>query len=93
MSKKLTDEQVEKEIARLRNTDEVKLAEKVQRIKYKRRLYLSNLRYFEKVGAKLIAEGVTFENVEQKLFGEEVEETALALELLKDGEPDTDGTW
>lgn len=65
-----TDEQVEMEIARLRQTEEVKLAEKVQRIKYKRRLYLSNLRYFEKVGAKLIADGYTLENVESKMFGE-----------------------
>ena len=65
-----TDEQVEMEIARLRQTEEVKLAEKVQRIKYKRRLYLSNLRYFEKVGAKLIEDGYTLDNVESKMFGE-----------------------
>lgn len=65
-----TNEQVEIEIARLRQTEEVKLAEKVQRIKYKRRLYMSNLRYLEKVGAKLIADGFTLENVEGKMFGE-----------------------
>lgn len=66
----LTDEQVEMEIARLRQTEEVKIAEKVQRIKYKRRLYMSNLRYLEKVGAKLIEDGYTLDNVESKMFGE-----------------------
>ena len=65
-----TDEQVEMEIARLRQTEAVKLAEKVQRIKYKRRLYMSNLRYLEKVGAKLIADGFTLDNIEEKMFGE-----------------------
>lgn len=69
-----TDEQVEMEIARLRQTEEVKLAEKVQRIKYKRRLYMSNLRYLEKVGAKLIQDGYTLDNVEEKLFGEVLDE-------------------
>ncbi len=69
-----TDEQVEMEIARLRQTEEVKLAEKVQRIKYKRRLYMSNLRYLEKVGAKLIADGFTLDNIEEKMFGEVLSE-------------------
>lgn len=70
----LTDEQVEMEIARLRQTEEVQLAEKMQRIKYKRRLYLSNLRYFEKLGAKLISEGYTIENIESKMFGEVIDD-------------------
>lgn len=69
-----TDEQVEMEIARLRQTEEVKLAEKVQRIKYKRRLYMSNLRYLEKVGAKLLADGFTLDNIEEKMFGEVLDE-------------------
>ena len=70
----LTDEQVELEIARLRATEEVKLAEKEIRIKNKRRCYMAQLRYLEKRGAQLKAQGITSENIEATLFGEVIEE-------------------
>ena len=38
--KNMTDEQVEMEIQNLRDSDNVKLAQREQRIKYKRRQYL-----------------------------------------------------
>ena len=66
----LTDEQVEMEIARLLDSEEVQLAKKEQRIKYKRRQYMYQLRNMEKRGKQLIKDGVTLENIESKLFPE-----------------------
>lgn len=43
MSEKLTDEGVENEIARLRESPYVQLAKKEQRIRYRRRQYLYQL--------------------------------------------------
>ena len=65
----LTDEQVEMEIERLNNSEEVQLAKKEQRIKYRRRQYLYQLRNYEKRGKKLKKDGVTLENMEDVLFG------------------------
>ena len=70
----LTDEQVEMEINRLLHSDAVQLAKKEIRIKYKRRQYMYTLRNMEKRGNQLKADGVTFENIEKKLFGEAVED-------------------
>lgn len=70
----LTDEQVEMEISRLLDSEEVQLAKKEIRIKYKRRQYMYQLRNMEKRGKQLKADGVTLENIENKLFGEAVEE-------------------
>lgn len=67
----LTDEQVELEIERLTQTEEVQLARKEQRIKFKRRQYLYQLRCMEKRGKQLKADGITLENMEVMLFGEE----------------------
>lgn len=67
----LTDEQVEIEIARLLDTEEVQLAKKEIRIKYKRRQYMYQLRNMEKRGRQLKADGITLENIEMELFGEE----------------------
>lgn len=67
----LTDEQVEMEIERLTNSEEVQLARKEQRIKYKRRQYLYQLRNMEKRGKQLMADGITMNNMEIMLFGEE----------------------
>lgn len=53
----LTDEMVEEEIARLTESPYVKLARAEQRIKYKRRQYLYQLRDLEKRGKKLESEG------------------------------------
>lgn len=69
----LTDEQVELEIARLTASEEVQLAKKEIRIKYKRRQYMYQLRNMEKRGKQLIEDGITMENLEAKLFGEEIE--------------------
>lgn len=65
----LTDEQVELEIERLLNSDDVKLAKKETRIKLRRRQYMYSLRTMEKRGKQLTAEGITLENIEEKLFG------------------------
>lgn len=66
----LTDEMVEMEIERLWSSEEVKLAKKEMNIKYKRRQYMYQLRCMEKRGKQLMAEGITMENIESKLFGE-----------------------
>ena len=57
----LTDEQVEAEIARLIDSENVRLARREQRIKYRRRHVLYNLRALEKRGAELAAAGITLE--------------------------------
>ena len=57
----LTDEEVEREIARLTATEAVRLARREQRIKYRRRQQLYSLRALEKRGLQLMAEGVTME--------------------------------
>lgn len=69
----LTDEQVELEIARLLDSEEVQLAKKETRIKYKRRQYMYQLRSMEKRGKQLKENGITLENMEKVLFGEEPE--------------------
>ena len=68
----LTDAQVEKEIARLLKSDDVKLAKKETRIKMKRRQYMYQLRVMEKRGKELAELGITEDNMESMLFGEEV---------------------
>lgn len=66
----LTDEQVEIEIARLLESEEVQLAKKEIRIKYKRRQYMYQLRNMEKRGKQLIKEGLTLENIESVMCGD-----------------------
>lgn len=62
----LTDEMVEQEIARLTESPYVKLARAEQRIKYRRRQYLYQLRDLEKRGKKLQDEGFNpYEEEEQ----------------------------
>lgn len=63
----LTDEQVDIEIERLTNSEEVQLARKEQRIKYKKRQYLYQLRFYEKRGKELKKEGITMDNIDEKL--------------------------
>ena len=72
--KNMTDEQVEMEIQNLRDSDNVKLAQREQRIKYKRRQYLYQLRYYEKRGKQLAELGATLENLEEFLYGAVIEE-------------------
>ena len=57
----LTDEQVEAEIERLRVSPLVALARREQRIKYRRRQYLYQLRDLEKKGKALAEAGITMD--------------------------------
>ena len=57
----LTDEQVEEEIDRLRESPLVKLARRERRLQYKRRQYLYQLRELEKHGRQLQNAGITLE--------------------------------
>lgn len=63
----LTDAQVEMEIERLKQSDHVHLAQKEIRLRYKQRKWLYQLRYLEKRGKQLEAEGMTMENIEAML--------------------------
>lgn len=57
----LTDEQVEREIERLTQSPMVALARREQRLRYKRRQYLYQLRDLEKKGRALEKAGITME--------------------------------
>lgn len=57
----LTDEQVELEIERLAQSPMVALARKEQRVRYRRRQYLYQLRDLEKKGKALQKAGITME--------------------------------
>lgn len=63
----LTDEAVEREIARLTATEEVKLARRELRLKYKRRQQLYTLRALEKRGKELEEAGITLENIDEMM--------------------------
>lgn len=60
----LTDEEVEREIERLNASEAVALARREQRLRYKRRAYLYNLRDLEKKGKALMKAGITKELLE-----------------------------
>ncbi len=60
----LTDEQVEREIAKLQESPLVKLAKKDELIRYRRRQYLYKLRGYEKKGKELANSGITMEILE-----------------------------
>jgi hypothetical protein len=60
----LTDEQVEQEIERLKNSPYVKLSKKEEQIRYRRRQYLYTLRNYEKKGKELAKAGITIEMLE-----------------------------
>ena len=72
-NKQWTDEEVELEIHRLQQSDDVKLAKKEQNIKYRRRQMMWNLQFMEKRGKQLKEMGCTFENIEEMLFGDPVD--------------------
>jgi predicted ArsR family transcriptional regulator len=57
----LTDEQVEQEIERLRQSPLVALARREQRIRYRRRQFLYTLRDLEKKGRALEKAGINME--------------------------------
>ncbi len=62
----LTDEQVEREIERLNASEAVALARHEQRLKYRRRQYLYQLRDYEKKGKALMAAGITREMLDEQ---------------------------
>lgn len=65
MARKITpDELVDAEIERLRKTDAVRLAQKEQRLLNRKRKYLADLRWLEKRGKALMAEGWTLDTLE-----------------------------
>ena len=67
MARKMTytpEELVDAEIERLKKTDAVKLAQKERNLQMKRRKYLSDLRWLEKRGKKLMADGWTADTLE-----------------------------
>lgn len=70
----LTDEAVELEIAKLQQSDFVRLARKEQRLRYKRRQALYQLRNLEKRGKELAKAGITPENIEAMIAIAEAEE-------------------
>lgn len=69
----MTDDQVEREIARLQDSPYVKLANKERRVRQRRRMYLYGLRQLEKKGRELEASGFTMENLDQMLYETEDE--------------------
>ena len=71
-NKKWTDEQVDAEIERLNQSEYVKLARKEKQIRTRRRQYMWTLQYMESRGKQLASEGITFDNIEERLFGESV---------------------
>ncbi len=67
MGKKMTytpEELVDAEIERLKKTDAVKLAQKERSLQMKRRKYLADLRWLEKRGKQLMADGWTPDTLE-----------------------------
>lgn len=60
MPRKITPEDlIDAEIERLKQTDAVKLAQKEQRLIHRKRKYLADLRWLEKRGKALMADGWT----------------------------------
>ena len=76
----LTDEAFKAEIERLKASENVKLAQKEIRIKNKRKAYLYQLRWLEKRGKQLAAQGYTPDNMEALLAQVEAEACALEME-------------
>jgi len=77
----LTNEEVEQEIARLNESEAVALARRKLRLEYRRRTYLSQLRYLEKEGKALMAAGITREKLDE-MYAAFDDET-----YFSDGEP------
>lgn len=69
----IPDERIDAEIERLNNSEAVKLARKEQRINYRKRQYMYQLRWYEKRGLQLMEQGVTMESLD--LMDEEIPET------------------
>ena len=65
------------EIERLKASEHVKLARKEQRLKYKQRQFLYQLRNLEKRGKALAAQGYTLQNLEAMIAQAEADAGAL----------------
>lgn len=65
----LTDEQVEREIDRLQNSELVRLAKREEYVRNRRRQYLYSLRSYEKKGKELKKSGITMDVLESMLKG------------------------
>lgn len=64
MARKVTPgELIDEEIERLRKSEAVKLAQKEQRLMYRRRKYLADLRWLEKRGKVLMEQGWTSDTI------------------------------
>lgn len=65
MARKFTPEELlDAEIERLKQTEAVKLAQKEQRLLNRKRKYLADLRWLEKRGKELLAEGWTADTID-----------------------------
>lgn len=65
MARKFTPEELlDAEIERLKQTEAVKLAQKEQRLLNRKRKYLADLRWLEKRGKALMADGWTVDTLE-----------------------------
>lgn len=70
----LTDEMVAEEVERLKESDYVRLAQKEIRLKSKRRKWLYQLRWMEKRGRQLEAQGITLDNIDKLIAAIPVDE-------------------
>ena len=60
----MPEELLDAEIERLKQTEAVKLAQKEQRLLNRKRKYLADLRWLEKRGKELLAEGWTADTLD-----------------------------
>lgn len=65
--KTMTDYEVEQEIKRLKESPLVALGKQEQRLIYKRRQYMYQLRWLESRGRELQEMGITPENIEDQI--------------------------
>ena len=73
----LSNDAFKDEIERLKASEHVKLARKEQRLKYKQRQFLYQLRNLEKRGRALAAQGYTLQNLEAMIAQAEADAGAL----------------
>ncbi len=76
----MTDEAFKAEVERLKASDHVKLAQREINLRNKRKKYLYQLRWLEKHGKELAAQGYTVDNLEAMLAQVEAETFALEEE-------------
>lgn len=65
----LTDDEVEREIERLQESEMVRLAKKEEYVRNRRRQYLYSLRSYEKKGKELAKSGITMDVLDSILKG------------------------